>query len=148
MKATNALLGGLAGALVLTAMHELTRRNTDDAPRMDKLGEQALNKSLKAAGSKPLRGDKLYYTTMAGDVIGNALYYSLIGAGGKGGGIGRGLALGLAAGIGGVELPGPLGLNNKYASRTKKTRAMTIGYYLIGSLIATAAMNLLDKRKG
>lgn len=145
MKAAHSLAGGLAGALVLTIIHEAIRQKADDAPRMDKLGKEALNKTLKAAGIKPLRGKKLYYTTMISDVISNALYYSLIGGGSKKNSWGRGIALGLAAGIGGVELPGPLGLTQKYSSRTAATSAMTIGYYLLGGLIATAAMNALQQ---
>ena len=145
MKASNSLAGGLAGALVLTVMHELIRRKVDDAPRMDRLGEQAINKTLKTAGSKPLRGKKAYYITLISDIVSNALYYSLIGGGSKKNSLARGLALGLAAGIGGVELPGPLGLNKQYAARTQKTSGLTIGYYLIGGVIAAAAMNALQK---
>ncbi len=126
MKASNSLAGGLAGALILTAMHELIRRKVDDAPRMDKLGEEAINKGLKATGSKPLRGKKLYYTSLISDVISNALYYSLIGGGSKKNSWKRGIALGLAAGIGSVEFAGAPGLAHKYLPPTVTNSAVQL----------------------
>lgn len=43
-----ALLGGLAGVCALTLLHETARRKTKKAPRMDKLGMEALAKGIVA----------------------------------------------------------------------------------------------------
>lgn len=42
MKLSSAIGGGIAGALVLTAIHETVRRLNDSAPRMDLLGMEAM----------------------------------------------------------------------------------------------------------
>ena len=143
MKTSRSILSGLAGSLVLTIVHELTRKGTNNAPRMDLMGEQAITKLFHKGGAEPPRGKRLYWTTMIADLIGNALFYSLAGIGRKKGAWGRGSALGLAAGIGALVLPKRLGLNEDFSSRTNKTKAMTTGYYLIGGLVAAALMQVL-----
>ena len=55
---------------------------------------------------------------MVGDVLSNGLYYSLVGGGRHT--VRRGLLLGLAAGVGGVALPGPMGLGEAPSGRTPK----------------------------
>jgi hypothetical protein len=59
----------------------------------------------------------------------------------------RGAALGLAAGLGALLLPKPLHLNEAYSNRTPRTQAMTVAYYLIGSLVAAALIKRLRKGK-
>lgn len=144
MKLNNSLTGGLAGAVAVTALHEVMRHKAKGTPRMDKLGEQALNKGLEATGAKPLRGNTLFYTTMVGDILTNALYYAIIGGGKKNNTLKRGIFFGLAAGFGGILLPKPMGLNEQYSAGTRKKGALTVGYYLLGGLIAAAVMNALD----
>ena len=144
MKSSRSLLSGLAGSLVLTIVHELTRKGTNNAPRMDLMGEQAITKLFHKGNAEPPRGKRLYWTTMIADLLGNALFYSLAGIGkNKKGAWARGGALGLAAGIGALVLPKRLGLNEDFSSRTNKTKAMTTGYYLIGGLVAAALMQVL-----
>ena len=46
-----ALIGGAAGAVTLTALHQILKRVTPDAPRADNLAKQALRKGLHAAGA-------------------------------------------------------------------------------------------------
>lgn len=48
MATLEALGSGLAGALALTAIHETMRHQRSDAPRMDLLGMQAIEKLLHA----------------------------------------------------------------------------------------------------
>lgn len=146
MITTRALAGGLAGALILTGVHQLVRQFDKEAPRMDLMGEEAIRKSLKPAGIEPPKGDQLYYTTMAGDIVANTLYYSLVGLGRNKSTWARGIWLGLAAGIGGVLLPKPLGLNPVYSNKTNRTRLLTVGYYLLGGL-ASAAVNSCYRKK-
>src|ERR671920_94498 len=106
MKVTTALTGGLAGAGLLTILHETIKRADPDAPRMDLLGMNALSKMLHSADREVPSRDKLFAITMAGDLISNSLYYSLAGAG-QSNQVGKGALLGLAAGIGGIVLPRP-----------------------------------------
>lgn len=146
MKQLLTLAGGLTGALILTGVHQLVRQFDKEAPRMDLLGEEALTDTLDAAGVTPPKGDKLYYTTMAGDIVGNALYYSLVGVGRDRNVWARGIWLGLAAGIGGVLLPKPLGLNPVYSNKTNRTRLLTVGYYLLGGLASAAVVSCAKKK--
>lgn len=140
------LVGGLAGACVLTALHETIRRKDRDAPRMDLLGMSAISALIKKSGATPPERDKLFSITMAGDVAGNALYYSAAGAGNKGGVWLRGLLLGLAAGAGAVYLPGPLGLPEGTSNRTPKTELLTFALYTAGGLVAAATIDFLASR--
>lgn len=133
-----ALGSGLAGAVVLNAVHETVRQfRPIDAPRMDILGERGLRRLLFKANAPQPGPDTAYVLTLAGDVLSNGLYYSLVGTGR--GVWWRGVALGLAAGVGGVLLPGPLGLGDGPSNRTPQTKAMTVAWYLLGGVVAAAA---------
>jgi hypothetical protein len=140
----NALLAGLAGALALNALHETVRRiRPEDAPRMDVLGMRALTHLFRATDHNPPPAPQLHKLTLATDVLANGLYYSLVA--GKGAWW-RGAALGLAAGVGGVLLPGPLGLGERQSNRTPQTQAMTVAWYLVGGLVAAATYRALRRR--
>lgn len=147
IKSLVSLVGGLAGACVLTLVHELTRRVDPDAPRMDLLGMSALASLIKKGGGTPPEKDQLFGITMAGDVAGNALFYSLAGAGSKKGIWLRGLLLGLAAGTGAVYLPGPLGLPESPSNRTPQTKLMTLALYTLGGLVTAATVELIEARE-
>src|SRR4051794_40630619 len=129
MRLTSAIGGGIAGALVLTAIHETVRRLVDTAPRMDRLGMEALKHTLEEAGAKIPDEETLFKLTMAGDIISNSVYYSLVGIGKKQQAVLRGTLAGLAAGIGAVYLPGPLGLSEGPSNRTHQTQLMTVALY-------------------
>jgi hypothetical protein len=145
MKLLPALAGGFAGALTLTALHEILRRIDPDAPRMDLLGMEALAKTLHMAEEDMPDLDTLFGWTMAADIVCNGLYYTLAGLGNKSQILELGTILGAAAGAGAVTLPEPLGLHEEPSHRTKKTHALTIGIYLVGGMVASAVMNALDK---
>jgi len=147
MAALEALSSGLVGATALTAIHESARKTFADAPRMDVLGERAIAKSMKLVGSQPPREENLHSAALLGDVISNSLYYSLVGLGEPKTAVLRGAILGLAAGIGGVYLPGPLGLGNGPSARTPATKLMTIGWYLAGGVAAGLAYQLMHRRR-
>ena len=138
------LAAGLAGAALLTAVHETTRRVTPDAPRMDILGERAIAKMMRGAGQSPPRGKRLHRLALGGDMVSNSLYYALVGNGRDA--WMRGAALGLAAGVGAVLLPPVLGLGRAPRGLTARTKAMTVGYYLAGGLVAAAVSRLLSGR--
>ena len=147
IKSLVSLTGGLAGACALTLVHEVTRRVNPKAPRMDLLGMSALSSLIRKGGGTPPERDQLFGLTMAGDVAGNALFYSLAGAGGKKGVWLRGLLLGLAAGAGAVYLPGPLGLPESPSNRTPQTKLMTLALYTLGGLVTATTVELMEARK-
>mgnify|MGYP005753116201 CR=1 FL=1 len=135
--ALKAMASGLAGAVVLTVVHETLRRLVPDAPRMDVLGMRSIEKLMTKADEEPPQDkQELHNWALAGDVISNSLYYSLAGVGRNA--WWRGAVLGAAAGAGAVLLPGPLGLGEEPSNRTTKTQVMTVSYYLLGGLVAAA----------
>lgn len=122
---------------MLTIVHETMRKFVPDAPRMDVLGMRSISKIMQAADEEPPKDkEELHNWALAGDVVSNSLYYSLAGTGRDA--WWRGAILGAAAGAGAVLLPGPLGLGEEPSNRTTKTQAMTVGYYLLGGLVAAA----------
>ncbi len=145
MKIVSAIVGGLAGAVAVTLIHEVVKRITSDAPRMDLLGMATVSKVLKFAGKPVPDDDKLFKVTLAGDILSNAIYYSAAVASNKKIWT-RGSVLGLAAGIGAVVLPKPLGLNAIYSNKTAKTQVLTTSLYLTGGIIASAVTKALEKR--
>ena len=141
MEVSKALVSGMAGAVALTIAHETLRRLVPEAPRMDVLGMRAISKTMKKAGAQPPAGSDLRAWAMAADVLSNSLYYSLAGTG-KEAWL-RGGLLGAGAGVGAVLLPGPMGLGSDPSNRTNSTRAMTVGLYLMGGLVAAAVGSAL-----
>lgn len=139
------LVGGLVGAAVLNIVHQAVAQFNEDAPRVDKVGEEALSKGLDKVGVQPPQGEKLFLTTLAADVISNAAYYSLIGMARRKNIIGLGLASGLIAGAGALALTKPMGLDDKPITRTKKTKYMTVAWYAIGGLAAGLVIKSLRK---
>lgn len=144
MKLSSAIGGGLAGAVVLTLLHETLRRSTDVAPRMDLLGMEAAAKTLQKADTDVPPKDSLFKLTMAGDLLSNSLYYSVMGVGKDRDAILRGALLGIAAGIGAVYLPKPLGLNAAPSNRTVETKILTVSLYTIGGIVAGAVGKLIE----
>ena len=147
MKALTVFAGGLAGATAVTLLHESIRRVVPEAPRMDRLGMQAISKGFKKAGRKVPEEDALFTIAMAGDLVSNALYYSVAGFGSEKNIWLRGSILGLAAGLGAVLLPEPLGLKKQHSNKTAATQLMTVGLYVAGALVTTAVIKLLNKKK-
>lgn len=147
MNGLPALASGVAGALTLTAVHETARKNLSAAPRMDVLGMRAISKSLQAVGSSVPKSDQLHQVALAGDVLANSAYYSLVALGKPETAPTRGALLGLAAGIGAVLLPGPIGLGEAPSNRTTATQAMTVGWYVLGGLAAGVAYRWLSERE-
>lgn len=147
MSTLEALGSGLVGAAALTAIHETARHTFSDAPRMDVLGERAIARSLQMAHREAPTEEKLHSAALAGDILANSLYYSLVCLGDPNTAPLRGAVLGLAAGLGGVYLPGPLGLGNGPSARTPMTKAMTIAWYLAGGIAAGLAYQALSKRR-
>ncbi|MVN23405.1 hypothetical protein [Mucilaginibacter arboris] len=148
MKTGTALIGGLAGAVTLNLIHEAYRQIDKDAPHIHIIGEEALVKVLKEAKlPKPHTQKQLYLWTLTGDVISNALYYSLIGAGKRKNLLKRGLAFGLAAGLGAVFMPSKMSLADAPSARTTETKLLTVLWYTLGGLAAASVIKVLRKKK-
>lgn len=146
MTSLKALGSGLAGACALTLVHQTARKLTDKAPRADILGMRALAKAIRRTGRQSPPDDQLYPMALAGDLVANSLYYSLVGTDGGPGTWLRGAALGLGAGLGALALPGPLGLGSRPTNRTGATRVMTVAWYLLGGLAAAGVSALIARR--
>jgi hypothetical protein len=146
MKLLPSLAAGFAGAVALTALHEVARRlRPQDAPRMDVLGERGLRKILNLTDLPQPDEGAAYTITMLGDIVSNGLYYTVVGSSKHS--LRRGLLLGMAAGVGGVVLPGPMGLGEAPSNRTPQTKAMTVAWYTVGGLVAGAVSQALRKRR-
>ena len=143
-----ALGSGVAGACALTLVHEGVRRVVPNAPRMDILGMRAITGMLKRLGKEPRPEKPLHDITLAGDLVANSLYYSVVGTQRGKAAWATGMVMGLAAGLGALLLPGPMGLGREPSQRTPETRVMTVGWYLIGGLAAAIAANLLNGDEG
>ena len=144
MKLLHAFGAGLAGAVVLTVTHQVLQKLVADAPRMDLMGEEALQKIADKTGKKLPKGNR-DSITMAADIVGNGLYYALAAIGKPKNAALRASLLGLAAGVGGVLLPKPLRLTNAYSNRTLTTRLLTMAIYTLGGLISGKITSALQK---
>ncbi|MGI4739381.1 MAG: hypothetical protein ACRYG7_29805 [Janthinobacterium lividum] len=147
MKILPSLAAGFAGAIALTVLHETVRRlRPQDAPRMDVLGERGLRRILRLEDLPQPNEATAYSATLLGDVLSNGLYYTLVGSGKHS--LGRGAVLGAVAGVGGVMLPGPMGLGTAPTNRTSQTQAMTVAWYTVGGLVAGLVAQALRQRRG
>lgn len=138
-----AFAAGLAGAVALTGVHQLAKRMTPRAPRMDVVGQRALVRGAEAAGTKLPTQPGLYRMALAGDLLANSAYYSLIACGRDAHIWTRAVALGAAAGVGALALPRHLGLGDPPSSDSAANKIMTVAWYLIGALTTAATAEYL-----
>ncbi|WP_294217769.1 hypothetical protein [uncultured Chryseobacterium sp.] len=123
------ILAGLGGAIALNLLHETIRKNFNNVPEVNKVGEEALNKALDKADMKITNPDQLYAATLAGDVISNGIYYATTATSSFN------IASGLLAGIGAVALPKKMGLDDDPVAETTEKKVMTVAYYLFGAVV-------------
>ena len=139
-----ALAGGAVGAIALNLIHETARHLSNEAPRVDRLGEETLAQAVDGLNQTPPSAlDDLYLPTLLGDLTSNSLYYAISGAFGRQNAVVGGALLGAAAGVGAVYLPDKIGLRKSYTAATPERAAMTITWYLAGGLAAGVAYQLL-----
>ena len=141
----HALVSRAAGALALTAVHQLARRRVPNAPRMDVVGMRAIARGLRGMGIRPPADDRLYRATLAGDLVSNTLYYAAAGFAGRDA-VQAGTALGLGAGVGALALPPVLGLGLPPHVQSWANRIMTIAWYTLGGLVAGATYRAVHDR--
>lgn len=147
MSTAKNLLAGLGGAIALNLLHEGLKREGKGMPRIDLLGEEALQKVLGYFGTGISGKDNLYAATLGGDIISNTIYYSAIGTGGTQNIWPKAITIGLTAGIGALTLPEPMGLDPEPVTKTTKSKALTVGYYVAGALVTAAIIKALDRKK-
>ncbi|MDQ3393899.1 MAG: hypothetical protein M3512_07300 [Bacteroidota bacterium] len=146
MNTAQAIGSGVAGAVVLTALHESIKQIAPNAPRMDQIGMQIVKKAKNAAGQNGNDRDTLYDQALAGDLVTNSLLYSIVGAGEQNSWL-RGLIVGAGAGVAAVVLPQLLPVNEDASSRNASTVAMTIGVYALAGLAAAGMKELFRNAK-
>lgn len=140
----DASLAGLAGALAMTVVHEAARRVVPRAPRLDSLGRRALARAIRGAGGTPPGRDALQAEALAGDLMFNAgLFGAAVALGPRGSAPARGALVGAAAGLATLALPPRLGIGPGPARLAARTRAMTVGLYVGGGLLAGLAYRRL-----
>jgi hypothetical protein len=130
------VIAGAAGAIALTALHEVARVNLPRAPRLDSLGKRSIQKFFDFPATRDL--------ALGSDLAANSVYYGMVGTFGAKAAPFTGAFLGLAAGVGSVLLPEPLGLGSDTTNRTRETQALSIGMYLAGGLVAGAVYRALS----
>ena len=144
MKTSN-LLAGLGGAIVLTVLNESLKNLDNKMPRIDLIGEQALQKTSAFLGAEITNKNTLYKSTLAGDLLSNAAYFSLI-AGKRKDLWKRAASSGFLAGLGAISLPSKMGLNDKPVTKSLTTKSLTIGYYMAGAFATAAILSLMEKK--
>lgn len=138
------MLAGAAGATALTFIHQSARSMTPHAPRMDVLGKRVLRNAHQRLGGDAPSDHDLERQALAGDIVANAAYYSLVGAGDRSLVWARGVALGLAAGLGAIFLPSRIGIGDPPNAERRDTQLMTVAWYLAGGVVAAAAFAAQD----
>lgn len=144
--ASSALRGGLAGASVLSVLHEIFKKVDKHTPRQESLGINTIAKAVKVINGNSVTHQKLVHLPLVGELIANTLYFSLAGLGSKKNLLMRSALLGLTAGLGTLVLPQHLGLTES-VDQPMKTKVTTIAGIFIGSLIAAAAIKAIQKRE-
>lgn len=122
------MLAGLGGAIALNLLHEVIRKNCDNVPHINELGEEALQKVTDDTALEISDPDKLYAATLAGDIVSNAIYYGTTATN-------HNFTSGLAAGIGAIVLPKKMGLDDSPVAENNTKKIMTVGYYLFGAIV-------------
>jgi hypothetical protein len=140
-KIRDAAISGVAGAAAVTTIHQVARRLTENAPRMDVLGVRALTRGAHMADIAVPGPQTMQNAAMAGDLVFNSAYYALATT------WTRGIVLGLAAGVGALVLPQRMGLGEPPKSDRLSNKVMTVAWYLAGGLAAAATATCLATRR-
>ena len=122
------IIAGLGGAIALNIIHEVIRKNFQNVPHINEVGEEALVKAMKHTPINITGKDNIYATTLIGDILSNGLYYATTATR-------HNLASGIIAGTAAIALPKQIGLDDSPIAGNNKKIAMTVGYYVAGALI-------------
>lgn len=134
------LVAGFGGAIALNILHSIVKNNFNDTPDFKVVGEEAIDKSLEKANLRISDQEKLYNATVAGDIVGNTLYYTFTP-------FKLNTLVGALGGLGAMALPKQIGVDNKPIAGNDRKKMITMGYYVFGALVAGGIYNLLTKKK-
>ncbi len=134
------LIAGFGGAIALSILHRIVKDNFNDAPDFHEVEEEAIDKSLGKMNLQVKDHDRLYNATVAGDILTNALYYAFTP-------FKLNSVIGALGGAGAMVLPKKLGLDNTPIAGTDRKKLMTVGYYVVGALVAGGIYKMLNRRK-
>ena len=136
---------------MLIATHKLSTGHTlipGTLPAGLKAGDmRAVDRAMDGIGMHLLKRPQLRRAALAGDLIGNSLYYSAIPAATAAATWRRGLFLGALAGVGALALPERVGLGAPPDSGRPGNQLMTIAWYVIGGLATAAAANAYSRSR-
>lgn len=135
---------GVAGALALNILHEGARHILADAPRVDLVGERAVERAAMQLGASRPGAVARYAGALSADIIANSVYFASFLRGEVRHPVARGLMAGLAAGLSTTWLAPAVGLAKP--ARRARTRAMTVAWYLGGGLAAGGVYMLLTRK--
>lgn len=139
------IIGGLAGAIVLTLLNESLKNVNEDMPHIDLVGKEVVAKTAEYFGIDIENKESLANTALISDIISNTAYYSLINGENEELWL-KAASAGILAGLGTVKLTDKIGLNDKTVTKSFTTKALVVGYYLIGALTTAAVIRLMEKK--
>jgi hypothetical protein len=148
MKSMLGLGSGAVGATALAAFNYLAGRHLPGAPRLDILGLQLAAVAFNRLGIRPPRGSSMKALALVGSFVSNSVFYGLVGLGKPGTAWLRGGALGLAMGLGVLTLPAALGADQRETGRTPKAKVATLGWYVLGGIVAALTFAASQRRSG
>lgn len=134
---------GLAGSTALTGLHEALK-NMNGTPRVDLLGKEALEKVF-GNGESRISENTLYWGSIAGDLLSNSAFYSIIAKAKNP--MFTGAIIGGVVGTFTLVSPNLFGLNKNHVRSTETKKYITLGYYIFGGLAAGFVAKMM-KEKG
>jgi len=140
MNALKLVATGLAGSSSLTGVHQ-SLRNKKSTPRVDLLGQQALKKIFGIQSKK--KEEETYWGSLAGDLLFNTAYYSIVAKSKRP--VLTGTLLGLGAGVMALVAPDFMNLDKKYVKKSSKQKWITVAYYTLGGVVAGFVANAVKK---
>ena len=141
-----AVWAGLAGATVLTVIHESARQVVPHAPRTDVLGSRAIVAACRRVGLPEPKGWTLYGLAILADLSSNGAIYAAIPLGDDRTVYRRATWIGLLTGLSALVLPPLMGLGQMPGRRTPHTQVMTLLWYTLGALGAAGAWQQMQLR--
>jgi hypothetical protein len=131
---------GLVGALALAGVHWRSKRRWKlHTPRLDQLGERAVERLSEAVGRRPPHGRRLERAGLAANVALSALYFAALVLKRTGRPILRGTLGGFVLGLATIFLPPLLALGKRRRGVSPGGQALTVGSYTLGGLLSATA---------
>ena len=134
------LIAGFGGAIALSVVDKFMKKRVPGAPDFEEVGEEVVDKSLEKVNLGIKDFSKVSSIASASDIVKNGLYYSFTP-------FKMNSIVGALGGLGTMILPKKLGLDNTPIAGDDKKKMMTVGYYVIGALVAGGIYKLLTRNQ-